>query len=769
MYFFHRQKPRRTRCRHGLCRWLRYFWRSTKINKNQTSRVEKEEQNQVSHGRCWCVLVFFALFFGFISWNVYALQTEAPEQYRQEALSIASSSRKTYGVRGQILDFNEQPLVGNLRTQNIYFEPKRLKQMYHDEVIDIFVRELGLSRDVLQERFAKALDAPVEVNVCDNLSSESAELIGSWNYASLKLVPPAAPEQGWTLKLLPQHCTPKELEAVILEIVPFVGKGRKAIEKLVKKAQDKPREIIIGKDIPYADAERAKDSLRQWSCEFKRRVRVPYRTEESIRRCYLQGSLMANILGEIRECDVQIPGRPNGVTKRQLRGISGVEKMMDDIMQPREGREKFFKDNRGRLLEMPVVVASAVDGADVFLTIQAPIQAIVEEELQKVVEEYAPERAYAIMMDPRSGAIMALAQYPFFDPENPGKLADKADEATRNAFLKKRSNHFLTECFEPGSIMKCLPVAYALDQDLVTLDTLIDCEESGKWRYGGETLHDTHHNGVLTVAQIIERSSNIGTAKIAVEKMGNDALYRALKGFGIGSSTQLGYFPAVGGNCIFAGETWGLLPDVKRWRTITPTRLTIGQSVNVTALQMLQAYAAIANGGVMMQPYLVDRIRLSDGTVKNSIPKVKGQPISARSAQQITQAMIPVVHGKPGEATGRRARISGYTVAGKTGTAQILVDGRYKQKYFTSSFIGFVPAENPAFTLIVTVKGVSKHGGTVCGPVFKAISERTLTYLDIQPLPEDQTGMSSSLLQTADSTMNFNSEPGHHALPAHHP
>ena len=224
--------------------------------------------------------------------------------------------------------------------------------------------------------------------------------------------------------------------------------------------------------------------------------------------------------------------------------------------------------------------------------------------------------------------------------------------------------------------------------------------------------------------------------------MGNDMLARAFREFGFGRPVRLGYIPAVGQERFLKGETYGLLLPLKQWKKIHPSRFPIGQGIGVTPLQMIQAYGAIANGGTMMQPYLIDRIVTADGQERRSVPRVKGRPLTEHGARLITQAMTQVVQGEHG--TGKRARLDGFTVAGKTGTAEIAVNGRYLPKYFTSSFAGFVPAERPVFTLLVTLKGVNRHGGTVCGPVFKAIAERTLEHLSIQP--EQPAALDSAVL-----------------------
>lgn len=709
-----------------------------------------ETQRRTLLARSVFVFAFFLLCFALLAYHVYDLQVLQHDHYVSEADERSRGMRRMYGERGRIYDFNSVLLIGNIASQSVYFEPKNLPHECLAAVVDIFVRELGADRDVLQTRIRDVLEEPIEVTLRDRLDAATAALIDSWRLPGVRVVPPETANGPTRLAILPRAISEEELEAAIDQLLPFVGTSRRDIRRLIDKALARPREIIVARDIEYPVVERMKQRLAVWSQESKQRygkhVRVPFRTIDSTVRCHLQGGLMANLLGEVGELDVvqtrEVNGQRKRVTTRRIAGLSGVERLMDEEMQPKAGKVTFLRDAKGRrLVDAAVVEKPPQNGADVYLTLQAPIQRIVEEELAKAVAIYSPETAYAIMMDPRTGAIMALAQYPSFNP-NVREKPEGTDEASIKKFLRRREMHCLGECFEPGSIMKCIPVAYALDQERVNLDTQIDCEQNGRWFYAGFTLRDTHQNGTLTIAEIIERSSNIGTAKLAVEIMGNDMLDRAFRDFGFGKPVRLGYIPAVGQERFLKGETYGLLMPLKKWMKIHPSRFPIGQGIGVTPLQMIQAYGAIANGGTMMQPYIIDRIVTADGQERRSVPRVKGHPLSQHGAQLITQAMIQVVQGEHG--TGKRARLDSFTVAGKTGTAEIAVNGRYLPKYFTSSFAGFVPAERPVFTLLVTLKGVNKHGGTVCGPVFKAIAERTLEHLSIQP--EQPTAPNAAIL-----------------------
>ena len=317
------------------------------------------------------------------------------------------------------------------------------------------------------------------------------------------------------------------------------------------------------------------------------------------------------------------------------------------------------------------------------------------------------------MVNPKTGAIMAMAQNPSFNPNERKKMDPEV-----------WSNHMVSDVYDPGSTMKCIAIAGALDFNLITLNSIFDCED-GVWYYANRQLHDSEHRyGQLSVAEIIQKSSNIGTAKIAL-KMGEQRLYQTLKRFGFGSKTgmELGH------------ESSGILRHPSKWDGLSITRFPIGQGISVTPMQMVQAYCAIANRGKMMQLHLVDRIVDSKtGHVTVTKPKVKHFVIRSKAANEIVTAMTLVTEEG---GTGTSASVEGYAVAGKTGTSQKLINGSYEDhEKYVSSFLGFAPANDPAFVLLVIVDEPSNgqfYGGTVAAPSFSRIAYQTLRYLNVPP------------------------------------
>lgn len=491
--------------------------------------------------------------------------------------------------------------------------------------------------------------------------------------------------------------------ASVLKVSPAVLHSRFA---RADAAGDKPVEVVVARQVDIRIAE----NLKEYQFHGLRFV-------DSYRRFYPKRCLMANMLGFLDD---------------EGRGSSGIEQLMERYLRPTSGRAVFERDRRGRRLETGIYrELAAQDGWDVYLTVQEPIQQIVEEELAALTKAFGPQAAYALMLNPQTGAIMAWAQSPSFDPNDRSTMRDPANW----------QNCILTHGFEPGSIMKSVAVAGALDYGVVTPNSSFYCER-GCWFYGGRPLRDSGHRyETLTVNTIIQKSSNIGTAKIALA-MGDKRLYQVLSRFGFGKATGLGFREfGEGAPVLFPAEATGIFRDLTQWDTLSITRFPIGQGVLVTPLQMVQAYSALANDGIMMQPYIIDHIRdPRTGEERYSLPVAKCRTIRPETAVQITQAM-KLVTREGGTAT--KAAVTGYDVAGKTGTAQKWVNspdggpGFYAYDRCVASFVGFVPADDPAFVLLVVAdeptRGGSRYGGIVTAPTFSRIAERTLRYLQVAP------------------------------------
>ncbi len=408
-------------------------------------------------------------------------------------------------------------------------------------------------------------------------------------------------------------------------------------------------------------------------------------------------------------CAAHILGFVNLDLKRQ--GGAGIELYFDKYLRGVPGLLISELDGRRReLYDRRKLEIKPQPGADVVLTIDLYVQHIVETALQEAIAETEAIAGWAIVEKIKTGEILAMASYPTFDPNN---FRTVNQEALRNRCI--------ANLYEPGSTFKVLIISAALNEGIVHPEQIFDCE-SGKWVYQKKVLHDFHPYGNLTVADIIKKSSNIGAAKIAL-LLGNNRIYQYLKNFGIGRPTGIE----------LPGEESGILKHVSSWNALSPTRIAIGHEVAVNALQILSAVCAIANDGMLMKPYIVSKIVAPDGRILfEQTPTRCGYAIRPDTAK-LMRNLLKRVTEEGG--TGTKARVEGYTVAGKTGTAQkILPTGGYSATLNISSFVGFLPADDPEIGIIVVLdepKGAVRTGGYVCGPVFKAIAEKSVRYLDI--------------------------------------
>ncbi len=427
-------------------------------------------------------------------------------------------------------------------------------------------------------------------------------------------------------------------------------------------------------------------------------------------RIYPNQSLAAHVLGFMGPVT-----RTNfsGVVRTESAGLDGIERQLDAKLNGVRGwREMEVGGNRAELVMNRQQQVEAQDGLNAVLTLDAAMQHIIETELAEIMARYNPAGASAIVLRPRTGEILAMGSRPTYDPNQPGQSPIAA--------LK---NRMTVDSYEPGSTFKIVSIGAALNEGLATLGERVDCER-GRWLYKGKVLHDHDPLGVLSVEEVMMKSSNIGSAKIGL-RLGDQGLFNYLTAFGFGERTGV----------LLPGEARGILIPVKKWDGITGSRVSIGHSAAATPLQMAMAMAAIANGGKLMRPLLVDRLEDADGKVlvKNH-PQIVRQVFKPEISKQVVETLKRVV-STDGTAAG--ARLGYYTAAGKTGTAQKIVNGQYSHDKYFSSFIGFFPADNPELLIYVCVdepeKGKGYYGGLVAAPAFKNIALRSANYLNIRP------------------------------------
>ncbi len=412
-------------------------------------------------------------------------------------------------------------------------------------------------------------------------------------------------------------------------------------------------------------------------------------------RSYPQRRRMSHVLGFVNNMGV---------------GGAGIEQQFNWYLKGTTGLIQGEKDaGRVEIRNRRALDVPAIPGCDVYLTLDHNIQYEVETAIKEVVEQFQATSGWAIVQRVKTGEILAMASYPDFDPEH---YTEESIDVWRN--------NAVAIVYEPGSIMKAVNVAAALNERIVTPDTLIDVGE-GTWFYAGKPLRD-HVTGRISVSTALKKSSNIANAKIGL-MLGNKRLEAYLRAFSFGEKLGIE----------LPGEERGILARSKDWDKLKPTRIPIGQGIAVTGLQMVNAYSALANDGVLMRPYVVDKIVSPGGeTVFKAKPDVLGKPVRPEVARAVREMLIGVTEEG---GTGKRATVPGYSIGGKTGTAQKAVHGGYSSTDYYASFVGFVPAREPVFSVLVTVERPRPQhtGGFVSAPVFAKIAAATARYLEVPP------------------------------------
>jgi cell division protein FtsI (penicillin-binding protein 3) len=394
-------------------------------------------------------------------------------------------------------------------------------------------------------------------------------------------------------------------------------------------------------------------------------------------------------------------------------GLAGLEQVYDQEITGKPGKRTVLRDARQGTVAAPGLSFSEPEpGHDLYLTLDATVQHIVERELARAIEERHARRGSAIFLDPATGGVLAMASYPSFDPND---FASYSPESWRNRAV--------VDVYEPGSTFKIVTAAAALEAGVVREDERIDCGMGVITLYKDIRVHDHKPYGMLTFAEVIAHSSNIGVIRVA-QRIRDDRFYATLRGFGFGRPTGID----------LPGESGGILHNVEKWSLLEKDYIAFGQGISVTPLQLVSAAAAVANGGVLLKPHLVAAVSRGEVRMpKYPAPPVVGRAISPATASDLTRYLEGVVIA----GTGKPAAIPGYQVAGKTGTAQIPVRGGYHG--YLPSFVGFAPADQPALVGLVAIaepQGNEYYGAQVAAPAFGAITRQVLLYRGVHPRRE---------------------------------
>jgi cell division protein FtsI (penicillin-binding protein 3) len=393
------------------------------------------------------------------------------------------------------------------------------------------------------------------------------------------------------------------------------------------------------------------------------------------------------------------------------KGLGGIEHEFDALIRSKGEKIVVMADAKKRWFDGGE--AQADRGVNVVLTIDEKIQYIAERELAAVIEKTHAPAGTVIVQDPNTGVILALANWPKFNPN-----------AALDVSADHRTNRAISDIYEPGSTFKLITLSAALDQNLIRPEEVFDCE-NGSVRVAGHLIHDHKKYGLLTVADILANSSDVGAIKISL-RLGSPKFYEYIHAFGFGNPTGID----------LPGESRGLVNSLKHWGSFSIASVSMGQEVGVTPLQMINAVSAIANGGTLNQPRIVQEMRRGDQVLpletsfdSDKFPRRVVRPETAATLRSLMEGVI--LHG-----TGKQARLDGWTAGGKTGTAQKIDPDtkRYSPTNVIASFSGFAPINNPAVAILVSIDspgGYPHGGGDVAAPVFKRIAEQVLPYLDV--------------------------------------
>lgn len=392
-----------------------------------------------------------------------------------------------------------------------------------------------------------------------------------------------------------------------------------------------------------------------------------------------------------------------GYVSNENKYVMGISEYYKDDLEGVDGSRLVQRDALGGIVTVvDESVTPAVSGDDFYLTIDKSYQLILEDELRKGIKDYSAVSATAIMMNPHTGEILALANVDDYNPNEYWKANDF-----------QRRNRAITDTYEPGSTFKSFTMASLIDQKLCRLDETLNLE-NGKYKFRSVNIRDTHPFKKLNVAEILEQSSNIGVAKL-VQRIDDEKFFKYLRGFGFGNTTSI----------TLPGETPGKLRKPNEWSKVSKTYLSFGYEVSVTPIQMTAAYCALINGGVLFEPQLIQRQVSADGDLVYEFePKEIRRVISEETSDIIRDLLGGVVKN----GTGIKANSELISIGGKTGTSQKLVDGSYSKQHYNSSFVGFFPVEDPQVVCLVLINSPDqgKYGGLVAAPIFKNIAERII-------------------------------------------
>jgi len=604
-----------------------------------------------------------------LSWRLVQIQIVDRKHYAENSRKAYHRIEKLPAVRGMIVDRREEPLAKSIPVSSIFVDKNHL--------LDPKLASFGLAyQEASEEPGWYDLDPAKKRRRINQLRGEL--LARESKEAIVK----------------------RHLDYAVSILARPLGMPHK--ELLEKIEGGKGKWFAITKELTEDVADPLREAIDEhWIAGFE--------FESSIKRWYTSPNLATHLIGFTGESEKV---DEEGKSHTQVLGRFGIESSMEKYLAGRDGRREHFRDARG--LVVPGNVASLKPpraGLNVKLTIDIGIQAIVEEELDADLAEFESVRGAVVMMDPKTGEVIAMASRPHFD------LNHKQDIAT-NGY-----NYAIQTIYEPGSTIKIVATSGALNEGLVTPKTMLDCH-NGYFSTGAVVVKDEHPAGMLSFEEVLQHSNNIGTYGIG-RKLGAKRFYEYLSNYGFGKKTGIQ----------LSGESSGIARNTGN--EVDFSRACFGYASNVTPLQLACAYSAIASDGKLRKPHIIKSLIANDGTVvEDYLPEVVNDVIKPKTAVQMREALEKVIQ-TGGTAT--RAAVPGFRVAGKTGTVQKHnPKGGYLPNSYIVSFAGMMPAQDPAFVCIVVIddprtQKITRFGGTIAAPAFSKIASRVAAYMNLKP------------------------------------
>jgi cell division protein FtsI/penicillin-binding protein 2 len=625
--------------------------------------------NRAFQNRCIVLCLVLVSLLSALSARLVQIQLVDRQRYASSSAKAFHRIERLPAIRGMIVDRNEEPIAKSIPVSSIYVDKNHL--------LDPKLASFGLAY----------MEASAEPAWAAASAEDRRRRIHSLRGEILE-------------RESPEVIVSKHLAHAVSLLARPLGMRRDELRSQIES--NRAKWFPIAKEIPDDIAERLRDTVDENHLQ-------GFAFENSIKRWYANPHLATHLTGFTGE--VERKGE-DGKTEYHMAGRFGIESAIEEYLAGRDGRREHHRDSRG--LVIPGKEGSLLPpraGLNAKLTIDIGIQAIVEEELEAGLKEFKSERGSVVVMDPKTGEILALVSRPHFDLNNKNDLENSS------------FNYAIQAKYEPGSTIKIIATAGALEEKLVTPTTVLNCP-----RFLQEhkfTVTDSHSGGMLSFEQIIQKSNNVGCWKLA-KQLGVKRFYKYVHGFGFGerSGIQL------------SGENPGsaTVPTLP----IDFSRAAYGYYIGVTPIQMASAYSVIAGDGRLLRPKIVKELVANDGTIIDDFPtEVRGQPISPETAKKMRAALhkVTLLGG-----TAVNACVEGFKVAGKTGTA-IKHDpkrGGYIAGAYVVSFAGFMPADDPAFVCYVVIDDprtteVTRYGGTIAAPIFSKIATRIAAHMNLQP------------------------------------